>query len=193
MALSNYTELQAAAVAWSNRSDLTTLIPDFVTLAEDRINRVLRVGEMEQELWDSIFEGYITLPSSTVAVKSLWMDGKPDRPLESRPYDDLLRMGTQTTPTAWARTGDRLYFNGDGDVAGIVYRRIPALADNDENWLLTAHPNVYLYGTLAELYSYTRNIPQVDYWTTKFEATLADLRRVEMRDRFSGPLTVRPR
>jgi hypothetical protein len=193
MALGTYTQLQAAAVSWSNRSDLSTLIPDFITLAEDRINRALRVRQMEAELSDTIFDNYITLPAGTAAVKALWVDGHEDSPLEARPYEDLLRLGTQGTATAWARQGDNVYFNGDGDVSGVIYERIPALADNLENWLLTAHPTVYLYGTLAELYSYTRNQPQIEYWTAKFEAALADVNGADMRDRFAGPLTVRAR
>ena len=34
MALDNYTNLIASIADWVNRSDLTAVIPDFVTLAE---------------------------------------------------------------------------------------------------------------------------------------------------------------
>lgn len=195
MALTNYTELQAAVAAWSNRRDLTALIPDFITLAEDRINRALRVREMQVEMTpDTIFEGVISVPSGTVGVKTIWLDSDQKRPLEARPYEDLLARGTTGTPTGWARQGESFYFDGAGDVAGVLYHRIAALADDAEtNWLLTTHPNVYLYGALAELFDYTRNDGERDRWLDKFEATIADLNAGDMRDRYAGPLTVRVR
>ena len=43
MALANYTDLLASIAGWLNRTDLTAVIPDFVTLAEARIARDLRL------------------------------------------------------------------------------------------------------------------------------------------------------
>ena len=42
MALSNYTELKASIADFLNRDDLTSVIPDFITLAESQINRDIR-------------------------------------------------------------------------------------------------------------------------------------------------------
>ena len=39
MGLSNFGELKASLAALLNRSDLTTKIPDFVTMLEARVNR----------------------------------------------------------------------------------------------------------------------------------------------------------
>jgi len=41
MSLANYTDLLASVATWLNRTDLTSVIPDFVTLAEERIARDL--------------------------------------------------------------------------------------------------------------------------------------------------------
>ena len=194
MALSTYSELQASAIAWSARSDLAALTPDFVTLAEDRMNRALRVRQMQVSLSDSIFDGCIAVPDGTVGVKTLWIDGNERTPLAARSYEDLLARGTQGTATGWAWQGDQFFFDGSGDVAGVLYERIPALSDDEPtNWLLTAHPTVYLYGTLAELFSYTRNLPQAEQWRLKFEAAINEINGADMRDRFSGPLQVRVR
>lgn len=194
MALGTYSELQASVVSWSSRSDLSTLVPDFIRLAEDRINRSLRVQQMETAHQDTIFDNYITLPSWAVAVKVLWLDSNRDAPLQSRPFEDLLRMGTTGPASAWARQGSDIYFNGDGDVSGVLYKAIPALSDEDDtNWLLTAHPSVYLYATLAELFSYTRNLPQAELWSAKLAATLAEVSGADMRDRHAGPLQARAR
>ena len=42
MALSTYTELKASVADWLNRTDLTSVIPDFIALAEAQIERTLR-------------------------------------------------------------------------------------------------------------------------------------------------------
>ena len=42
MALTTYTELKASIADFLNRDDLTTVIPDFITLAESQINRDVR-------------------------------------------------------------------------------------------------------------------------------------------------------
>ena len=47
MALINYQDLQSAVGRWLDRDDLVSQIPDFITLAEMKINRQLRVLAME--------------------------------------------------------------------------------------------------------------------------------------------------
>lgn len=194
MALSTYSELQASVIAWSSRSDLATLVPDFIRLAEDRMNRSLRVKQMEEVFYNTVVDCTMNLESGTVGIKSIWIEGKPESPLLSRSYDEVLRLGTTGTPTAWAWQGDTLYFDGDADVQGVRYKEIPALSDEDDtNWLLTSHPTAYLYGSLAEVFSYTRNMPQAEQFRLRFEAALGDIMGADMRDRFAGPLQVRVR
>ena len=47
MAIGTFAELKTAAANWLDRSDLTDRIPEFITLAEARFNRVLRIRDME--------------------------------------------------------------------------------------------------------------------------------------------------
>ena len=47
MAISNYTELQAAIENWLDRSDLSARVPEFIALAEAQMNRALRIRIME--------------------------------------------------------------------------------------------------------------------------------------------------
>ena len=48
MALGTYSELQAAIATWLDREDLTAVIPDFITMAEVRLNDRLRLAPMER-------------------------------------------------------------------------------------------------------------------------------------------------
>ena len=47
MAITTYAELQTAVKNWSKRNDLDSIIPDFIRLAELRVNRNLRIRKME--------------------------------------------------------------------------------------------------------------------------------------------------
>ena len=195
MALTTYSELQTAVAQWMNRGDLTALIPDFITLAEERMNRALRVRQMETALAETAIAGNIVaVPTDTVGVKTLWIVGYEDSPLRTQTYEALLSMGTEGVPTHWAWQGDNFYFDGAGSVEGVLYTKIPALSDSaTTNWLLTAHPSAYLCGALAEAFDYTRNDKERDRWLGKFERAVGEIMGSDMRDRLSGPLQVRAR
>ena len=47
MAINTYSTLQTAVANWLDRDDLTARIPEFIALAETRINRALRIRAME--------------------------------------------------------------------------------------------------------------------------------------------------
>ncbi len=193
MALGNYSELVASVSGWLNRTDAAARIPDFILLAEERMNRALRVRQMEVSLTPTtIASNVIAVPAGTVGVKTLWITGRQDDPLLARTYEFILTQGTQGVAKGWAWLGDNFYFDGPGDAAGVLYQAIPALnGTNTTNWLLTEHPSAYLYGALAEAFDWARNDKERDRWKGRFEAVLADIGGTDMRDRFSGPLVAR--
>ena len=195
MAIATYSDLQTAIAIWSNRSDLTAAIPDFITLAEERMNRALRVRQMETALAETaIADNVIAVASNTVGVKSLWVVGNEGAPLLPQTYDFVLSQGTQGVPAYYAWQGSNFHFDGSGTVAGGLYAAIPARsADNTTNWLLTAYPSLYLAGALTEAFIYVQNDKERDRWNNRFLQTLADIQGADMRDRLSGPLAARAR
>ena len=48
--ISTYTDLQTAVAQWMHRTDLTALIPDFIALTEEKLNRYLRTKDNETTL-----------------------------------------------------------------------------------------------------------------------------------------------
>lgn len=195
MAISTYSQLQSAIASWSNRSDLTSVIPDFITLAEERMNRALRVRQMETALAETaITDNAVAVASNTVGVKTLWIAGYEDSPLLAQSYESLLTMGTEGIPTHWAWAGSNFHFNGTGSVEGVVYAAIPALTDNNTtNWLLTAHPSLYLAGALVEAFEFIEDEKRRNRWNARFLATVESIQGADMRDRLSGPLQSRAR
>lgn len=187
-----YTELLSAVADLMHRDDLTASIPTFVMLAEAKLNRHLRVRQMEMVLpVTPIVDNVVTLASDVADVKLLWVPGYEGTPLKPQALDAVVSAGTQGLPTLYARRGaSDLYFNGAGDVQGVVYQKLPALSgSNLTNWLIDEAPDVYLYGTLVQAAIYTKD-DQTAY-AEQYMNALNDLASGE--NRYTGPLVARAR
>ena len=73
MALSTFTELKEAVADWLDRSDLTARIPDFIALAEARINRELRIRPMEvrSTMYTTVDQQYFNLPGGYIQMRNI--------------------------------------------------------------------------------------------------------------------------
>jgi len=169
MALTTYTELKAAIADYAARSDLTTQIADFITLAETMFNHgddengfpPLRVREMETTTTSTPSSGSITLDTDFLEMRRVTSVDDPRRVLEYAPPEwiDLAYPTSDTGyPSFYTIIGSSLIVRpvGSSDIAYTYYEKIPALSgSNATNWLLTKSPNAYLFGALYNLYVFT--------------------------------------
>ena len=202
MSISTYAELQTAVKNWLDRTDtdLTARIPDFITLAEAKLNRDLRVRPMEVVGTDTMSSGTISLPADWVKYKSIWYNYSSTRvELENMSPQEFNRFDTGTTdyPTGYYIAASTVYFGpstpqSDFTVGYIYYQKIPALSDSaTTNWLLTSHPDIYLYGSLLEAAPYLKEYPEIQLWMTAFGTVIEQLKQSD-RDTMSGaPISMR--
>lgn len=177
MAITNYSELQAAAANWVVRSDMAARIPEFIALAETRLNRVLRKrqAEMDVSLTGVPSSRTIALPAAYSEALTLWitLPGSGGR-TELNFIDPaaLLTYVDVGQPYAWTIDGANLAFERPCDqVYAFTLRCIEKYALSDSaptNSLLTDYPDVYLFATLAEAGPFLRD----DAFTTNFEGKL---------------------
>jgi hypothetical protein len=190
-----YTELKALIAVWSKRSDLTALIPGFIQQAEARMGRALRVRQMEAALADSaISSGYeVALPSDFLSLKAVWPTAYPAIVIKPQPLSAVLAQGVRAgSPSMVAVTADALRFDGTGTVTGVYFAAIPALSDSvASNWLLAAHPDAYLFASLAELSTYAQDDRESAIWSARSDQVIREIQQADMRDRFSGALTAK--
>src|SRR5215472_15708483 len=164
MAITTYAELQAAAANWLVRGDLTARIPEFIALAETRLNRVLRTRLAESEVSLSATPGArtIPLPAGFAEPLALWIVEGTDRRL-LRFLEPSLNAATslQGRPAAWSIDGPNLAFDRPCDQAySLVLRLLTKFALSDAapaNALLSDGPDVYLFAVLAEAGPFLRD------------------------------------
>lgn len=186
--ITDYATLKTAIANWLARADLSTAIPEFIQLAESRINRSLFVRERMQVASGTSTDGVIALPSDLDRIISLRvLRGGQMRPIYPVPPDrDTERTGLAA---AYSVTGSNVSLIGtdDADYALTYYARIPALSDaNSQNWLLAKEPGLYLYGALIEAAPYLKNDDRTTLWAQQFRAVLDDMNMSEEKARFAS-------
>ena len=75
----------------------------------------------------------------------------------------------------------------NNDVKILYYAKIPALSvSNTTNWLLTAHPDLYLAMSLGVAYGVIKNTEQEAKWLTFANNIINQIESVDKRGKFSG-------
>lgn len=190
MAINTYATLKAAIAAWDKRTDLSALVADFITLAETKINRRLRVSQMEATLAPTtITNGVIARPAGLVGFKVLTNTDNQKTPVEQKSLEFVLNSRSDNAiPLYYAWEGDNLRFNTDGGtVSGIYYTAIPALSDgNTTNWLLSSSPDLYLKACLAESFYYQMDDQRGTFYETRADQLIDEINTRDQVNRFSG-------
>lgn len=213
MSLANYTELQAAIAAWLARAGdtiITTPAPDFITLAEARINYgsgepgepfyspPLRVEQMLTRATATPTGEYIAVPTDFLEMREFKVNTNPETKLYySTPQQFAEAASSQNTgtPKTYTIVGGEFRL-GPTPTSGLTtellyYAKVGPLSTT--NWLMTAAPNVYLYGSLLEACIFTQDAPeQCQYYFGLFAAAVKALQLQDRRRKFGGsPLVMR--
>ncbi|MCS5550597.1 MAG: hypothetical protein NZ811_03660 [Gammaproteobacteria bacterium] len=196
MALSNYTEIKTAVAEWLDRSDLTANIPDFISLAEARINRDLRVRSMETRAKLSTVAGkkYYNLPPGYLQMRNIQLNTNPTTPMEFISLEMLDRLygsDAQGKPTAYSIVGDELQISplpdGVYDLEVAYYKKFDSLSSTlTSNWLTRNAPDLLLYGSLLEAEPFLKNDERTQLWLAGYESAVRKLTSADDRDRHSG-------
>jgi len=188
VAIATYSDLQAAIASWLNRTDLTAQIPDFITLAEARMMRKLRLRLFEQEaaVNTTTSSRTVALPADYREPLNLWLNrGNGREALNFIPASVLETVTTPGAPLYWAIDGGNLAFERPCDQPySITFRYIQKLALSalsPTNALLTAYPDAYLTAALAEASRFLKDADAAKLWDDKHNQVAHDIREQEER------------
>jgi hypothetical protein len=195
MAISTYAELQTAAATWLIRNDLTARIPEFISLAEARLNRVLRMrrAEAEASLTATPASRSITLPTTFAEPLNLWISRDGDRVAMEFREPVLMEAESESgEPRLWGIDGTSLVFERPCDSAySFVLRYLAKFALSDAsptNALLTDAPDAYLFATLCEAGPFLRDETLLASYEGKLSRSIRELNAKEHRSKAMQPL-----
>lgn len=198
MALSTYVELQASVASWLARSDLTTPIVDMIRMCEAEFNRTLRCREMEQRAYATATE-YMAMPTGYLEMRSIQLNETPKVALEMVAPEilDANYSSASGEPRVYCLLANQIQLGPAPDGTYTVeidyYEVIPPLASNTTNWLLTAYPDLYLYGSLLRAGGYLRDPQLLGGFQQAYGEVMRQLVTSDRRARWSGSrLAVRP-
>jgi hypothetical protein len=196
MALANFTDLKTSVASWLHRTDLTAIIPDLITSAEARLNRALRLSQMET---DAALVGvpsspFVALPSTIQTPIALWITTySPRDKLTYLQPQDLPYDTAQGYPSYWTIDGSNIKFNRPVDLAYAItlryYQRLQLSDAAPTNFLLTNNPDLYLYAVLMEASPYEANDERMGVWASKYSAALTEVLNNENRTKSMAILT----
>ena len=193
LTLTNYTELKAAIASWLHRTDLTDQIPAFIALTEAKLQRVLKVGDQEATATLSISSGTVALPTGFTKARRLRYLASGGV-YQDVPFVDLVPSNydgvTTAAPVVATVQGANIIFRPipDQTYTGLLdyYAKFtPLSAAAPTNWILTSHPDAYLYGSLLQSAPYVGSDTRITIWSDAFGAALEELERADFEKRFS--------
>ena len=203
MTITNFGTLKTAIADTLNRQDLTSVIPQFVSLAQAQFNRKIRSHRQITRGSLTIDSQFEALPADWLETIRITMDANPIRVLTQISMDDLTRYrtaidNTTDAPVYFAHNGTdiELFPTPSTSFTGEItyYAKITALsADGDTNWLLTNNPDVYLYGSLVHTAPYLKDDARIALWAGLLAQGMDEIEDETAAARFGPPLRMRMR
>lgn len=214
MALTNLGELKASVADWLNREDLTSQIPDFVKLAEVRINDDYRSNvasnevALEADLPFGLQQNPVDLGLGDILVgevETLVVDGNVIPYVTLETYNKEKKDSTYVNGCYTVREG-QVFYSGFAE----AYETTPTSGDNvdfrlyfnisDSEFDLSSdasttplfieNPSVYLYATLLEASVYLRDMEGVQLYQVRYDELMDKMYKAYKRSKVSGGMAV---
>jgi hypothetical protein len=196
MALATYSDLKATVANYLGRSDLTSQIVDFISLAEVRMARELRIRQMLKTVTTATTaaDPTVGLPSDFLEIRDLFLDGNPRTKLQyvsPSSFSADINTSFVGAPRIYTMRGLEFEFAPVPDAAYVLqmlyYARPESLSDtNPSNIFLSVAPDVLLYGSLAEAEPYLMNDSRVQTWATLYLNAIEKLTVSDDQGEFAG-------
>jgi hypothetical protein len=201
MALANYSDLKTTVANYLGRSDLTSQIPDFISLAEIRLNRNLRIRQMLQNATAQTTGGDATvgLPSDFLELRDIYIAGNPRITLSylsPSAFSRDARADQSGRPVFYTLSGAEFVLAPLPDtnytLTMLYFAKPTALSDaNPSNVFMANAADALLYGALVEAEPYLMNDARIQVWSSYYQNALDSLNVADESSAYSGvPLTM---
>jgi hypothetical protein len=196
LSLTNYSELRSTIASYLGRTDLNSQIPAFISLAELRLARQLRIRQMLKTVTTATVPGDKTLglPSDFIGIRDIYLDTTPKTPLSFLSPSALTRdtMSHEVrTPKFYTQAGSEFILSPVPDSAYTVvmlyYARPLSLSDsNPSNVFMAVCPDALLYASLLEAEPYLMNDARTQVWSTLYANAVENLSQSDNAAEYAG-------
>ena len=202
MSLSTYSDLQTSIANYLARSDLTSQIPDFITFAENRLRRELRIRQMLKSVTTATVanDSTVELPADFLQVRDFVVVTNPLTPLSYSSPSSLSndpRASEVGVPKSYTILANDFQMSPVPDAVytvKLLYFAAPAYlsSSNTSNVFLTAAPDALLYASLIEAEPYLYNDARINTWGTMYDRAISSLTKSDEEGQYSGvPLAMK--
>jgi hypothetical protein len=203
MAITTYSELQAAIGNWLDHSLFASRTGDFIALFEAAANRRLRVREQEATATLTPSSGAAPLPADYLMWRRVTWTGSTRVELQYvHPSYLQAAYPASLSMLAPAPAGVPRIFTIEGSTLKIrpldatplefeYFQKVPALSDSaPANWLLGAHPDLYLFGSLVEAEMFGVNDERAPMWKARRDEIFDEIEKLSNKTRGAGAMRV---
>jgi hypothetical protein len=181
MPLANYANLTTAVASWLHRDDLTANIPDFITMAQIRLSRDLRIAPLIASTTLTISPSANTgvLPADFVELINVQIS-PTGAELHYVPLDTIDRATAGTVPWVYTLRGSSIIvgpaWSAGGTLAITYIQKLADITDaNQTNWLITNAPDLLLYASLLEASPYLMDDQRIEVWEKLYTSAVKSI------------------
>ena len=202
MSFATYSDLQTSIAGYLARSDLTSQIPDFITFAENRLRRELRIRQMLKSVTTATVsgDGTVELPSDFIEIRDFVVTTNPIQPLSYSSPSALSndpRASEVGVPKSYTILASEFQLVPVPDgiyTLKLLYFAAPAYlsSTNASNVFLNVAPDALLYASLLEAEPYLMNDARINTWGSMYDRAITTLAKSDEQGQYSGvPLAMK--
>jgi hypothetical protein len=185
--ITNYTDLQTTVADYLARSDLSSQIPLFIQMAENRLRRDLRIRQMLKVVTTTTTanDPTVAVPTDFLEMRDLHIEANPIHALIYQNPSNFFRntkAGTLTGgyPNNYTIMGSEFQFAPIPDAEytlKMVYYAAPTYLSSttSSNVFLANCPDLLLYASLGEAEPYLMNDARIATWAQLYDRGLNSL------------------
>ena len=199
-AFTSYDNLKTNIADYLARQDLSDKIPMFISLAEKRLNRDLRLRQTLQQSTYSMSSGYeVPTPADFLELKDIHLEGNPPITLTFQTVSQFYRnaaVNTQGQPVKYTLIADNFVLAPQptgATTANMTYYKIPAPMSDviPSNEYLEVCPDLLLYASLAESAPFLMDDPRLVTWEQLYNRGVTSITKSDEQSEFPAqPLAV---
>jgi hypothetical protein len=179
MALTTYAELKTTV------TDLTSVIPTFIDIAQAKIYREMRLSSLEANTTVNTVSGqdYIDIPTRSNGIAAIKLNTSPVTSLRYEPPETINMKyagSTSGQPIMYSISENKIILAPTPasvyEVDITYYQRPESLSDSvSTNWFMANAPELLLYGSLLEASPYLKDDARIAVWSAGYEQVKREL------------------